>query len=510
MKKQLFFTALLAGFMSVFGQTHQVDSQGKEFFTGGSQLMPAQISSFRATSVNWGPQENVSNTPNLNSWYNSMAVGSDNIPHIAFLDFNDADKQKIKYVTKSGNSWTTPLIVDTGGILETLNTTNPTVAVSPNGDVHVIYSVWSYDGNSRYYIGYSKFDKETNLWSPTLKLSEPKGGIANTTGVKNIVYSTSNNLPVVAWQKDNRSGKDECYMKYFDGTNWSADLPISEIGDNYNSIDLQIVSLGNQKSMFLYSEYISATVKELRYRIYDEVTHALSTPKIINLDTSTYPSNLILARNGTGIANLLYAVKVNNTTQNIKVAQYNFATDSFSTNPHIATITGPNFNWTYGMDCNISGDCAIAYTSYGQNIFYTNFRVDSGFSTPEIAVVTSSEPGRTPVIEYDEVGNLHLNWVDNSLGLTKGEIFYKTNATGLGTTETTKSDVKIYPNPSDGNFTLSALKPYDVEIVDMTGKVVHKSESKGTANLHLKLAKGIYLVKLSNKTDVITKKLIIK
>ena len=56
-------------------------------------------------------------------------------------------------------------------------------------------------------------------------------------------------------------------MKYFDGTAWSSDIPVSDITDAQDAGFPHIKSIGNNKGMILYSEKVASSNTELRYKI---------------------------------------------------------------------------------------------------------------------------------------------------------------------------------------------------------------------------------------------------
>ena len=80
------------------------------------------------------------------------------------------------------------------------------------------------------------------------------------------------------------------------------------------------------------------------------------------------------------------------------------------------------------------------------------------------------------------------------------------------------NDIQIYPNPSDGHFTVDFTKEHDfsnVEIFNPTGKVLFKkdisSQTKSiTIGNGLKLARGVYFIKFSNEKNNVVKKVLIK
>ena len=84
-----------------------------------------------------------------------------------------------------------------------------------------------------------------------------------------------------------------------------------------------------------------------------------------------------------------------------------------------------------------------------------------------------------------------------------------TNCTSLIETQDFTNNFKIYPNPTSAEFFVEILNKtsniYDVEIVDVLGKVIMKQSNEPTNNLIKfnidKLNKGIYFVKIYNHEE---------
>jgi len=84
------------------------------------------------------------------------------------------------------------------------------------------------------------------------------------------------------------------------------------------------------------------------------------------------------------------------------------------------------------------------------------------------------------------------------------------------------SEVKVYPNPSDGKFKLtfefSGQEKISVKVFDITGKQVKdisddlvKSERSVTADIDLESpSSGIYFVRIGWGKSILTKKIIIR
>src|SRR5688572_23226062 len=88
------------------------------------------------------------------------------------------------------------------------------------------------------------------------------------------------------------------------------------------------------------------------------------------------------------------------------------------------------------------------------------------------------------------------------------------NITNLGVNDDlNKIAVSVFPNPSNGLFSLSLPKgkSYQLEVSDLSGKTVLKQTSASNANLNLKnQAKGIYLLKVTTEGSTAVRKLIVE
>lgn len=77
----------------------------------------------------------------------------------------------------------------------------------------------------------------------------------------------------------------------------------------------------------------------------------------------------------------------------------------------------------------------------------------------------------------------------------------------VGVENVAKASFNVYPNPSNGNFTLGNISEsgtYLIEVVDITGRVVHAQENAMSAMSETKLnvthvVPGVYVIKMTNK-----------
>ncbi len=78
---------------------------------------------------------------------------------------------------------------------------------------------------------------------------------------------------------------------------------------------------------------------------------------------------------------------------------------------------------------------------------------------------------------------------------------------------TLSSQLKVYPNPGNGlfNVSLPAGKAFNLEITDLTGKVIQRRKTLGETRLKLEnTAKGIYLMKVTGEDGSAIRKLIVE
>lgn len=91
-------------------------------------------------------------------------------------------------------------------------------------------------------------------------------------------------------------------------------------------------------------------------------------------------------------------------------------------------------------------------------------------------------------------------------GAAIDNIILENRQVGVGIEENKTSNVNVYPNPSNGNFTIDNLTPgKPLDIYDMTGKVVYHTISFNTMNINLNVSPGVYMIKSEN----ISKKIIV-
>lgn len=524
MKKTISLSMMLIFSVLLYAQdyNYEIDENGKILAKHATELngfsqpnndVPEEL------MLDWSsPDINISENQNEDSWSTRMTVHPNGNAYIVYNDNHPNGLQKIMFRKKvEGEDWTDAFFVDAGGEIGGRNNHFPAIDVSANGDLHVSYNVWAYE-NVRNYIGYSYYNAATDTWSDGLKISDAGGTVNHTTGHHDI-YSTDDNLPVVVWGYDFRENEvnEEIYMTYFDGTDWSDDIAVSDINDGQDAGYPNIASIGENKAMIIYSEGPSNAI-QLKYRIYDETTNQLATPKVITSE-NIMRNNYALTVSPTGDIMILTAHKApGNAIDILSVYDYDRTADAFSLNSETLEIPA-NAGQMYkniAFDCNTNGDCAVVFCDYlTESCSYLEYSSETGFTDPTVIIEEKPDLIDAPTALFDAGGNLHVNWVDfrfdNGQGWNTREVFYKKGVNmSIGIDDQLFSSIAVFPNPSQGTFTIATQEAFNLEIVDVLGKVVHTETVSGTTQIHHKLPTGTYFLRFSNENDSMVKKLIVK
>lgn len=89
------------------------------------------------------------------------------------------------------------------------------------------------------------------------------------------------------------------------------------------------------------------------------------------------------------------------------------------------------------------------------------------------------------------------------------------NVTGIGMEESFTDDIRVYPNPSNGEVTIELAKEMDgtqIELINSLGQVVTSVTANGSNNKMqvANLTKGVYFIVLTHDDKTVTSKLVVK
>ncbi|WP_169718956.1 T9SS type A sorting domain-containing protein [Aequorivita capsosiphonis] len=527
MTKNLLFYCAFFSMSLAFAQmpgVYSIDADGKLYFSSANIERSSDENqeplALVGLALDWDLEDfDISNNPTLDSWDPRMDVHESGNAYVVYSDNYSNGLQKIMFRKKIGNDeWTTPIFIDKGGEIGARNNHYGAIAVSPNGDLHATYNVWAYE-NVRNYVGYSYYNAATDIWSDGVKISDENGTVNHSSG-RHAIYSTADNLPVVAWGYDYRANQvnEEIYMKFFDGTSWSSDIPVSDVTDNMDAGYPFFKSIGNDKGMIIYSENTAGGVTELKYRVYDEVTHDLSPATLIT-DDNIGTFNYTLATSPSGEVMVLTVHKKNGPDRDVvQVYDYDGNADSFSQSSHIFEDISSSAGFKrIAMDCNSNDDCALIYTDiFAENISFVEYQKNQGFFGPPEVIVDEDPSWEEPVCKFDIHGNLHVVWNDmrfnDGQGWDEREVFYKRGVNiYIGTEEFQNNAViSLYPNPSKGSFSIETKDSFIVEIFDLLGRKILSKNISGNTEMKDILSPGTYLIHFTNENSSVVKKLLVE
>lgn len=180
-------------------------------------------------------------------------------------------------------------------------------------------------------------------------------------------------------------------------------------------------------------------------------------------------------------------------------------------------------NGTTLVDGNQSGYAQFPNTDASQNWTVTSNTVASGIRTIIAERNLSTGNSKDYTFNYNNA-TIDFAWarsgsasysLSNHGGANRGYNTSVALSTTLGTDNFSLNSSSIYPNPSNGNFTVETKTGIDkISVYSQTGSLIETIELKDKSNtveVSLKsLQKGIYLVELKNGTEKSWKKIIVE
>ncbi len=208
-------------------------------------------------------------------------------------------------------------------------------------------------------------------------------------------------------------------------------------------------------------------------------------------------------------------------------------------NLNVNSPTSSNLTFVSCGDFNYNG---IVYTQSGQ---YQETLINSAGCDSLVSFDLTIVPLNVEVVLTDNTINatasgLTYQWIDcanNSLVSGATNQSFTPNSTGtyaviidngncedtsacvlvevLAIDENSQSTFSLYPNPTKGKFTLSfnqQVGDYDLEITDISGKIIFAQTKLNTKELALELNQkaGIYFVNLKSASEQITKRIMVE
>jgi len=79
----------------------------------------------------------------------------------------------------------------------------------------------------------------------------------------------------------------------------------------------------------------------------------------------------------------------------------------------------------------------------------------------------------------------------------------------VGLAELNSKGISVYPNPSNGLFTVNVENNFNLEVFDITGKMISARILTGNTTLELNNA-GVYFLRFSNENGSVTQRVIVQ
>jgi len=528
MKKLFIFIFISFLFATVFAQSNikhiTKNAEGKETVSLKKQVLAETEMSYfyKNRSILWTEPENISNNENEDSRDMGIAMGPDSTLHMVYCDdvpgFPGISRQRISYRNKPyGGEWSEAQIIDDFSGVAPRNNHQASINVSDNGDVHVVFHYWAYDGTGRNQIGYTKYTNETQTWSTQL-ISGNTGTVFATYSNYPRVTSTETNIPVVVWGNDNRTGSEEVYLNYFNGT-WQ--IPILVSSPETDKAQFPVVTpIGNEEIFVLFREYnIAGDSLTLYYRIFDASTGNLSDVTKIDESKRQSTSNFDVF----DLYDVCYVVSekvfiADNSRDTILSYYYDINSQLVTRNSekHISNYNGnPNYNMLSVCSDN-AGVIHLAYTVWNMqsnSVRYLSYHETNGYSFSE--VISSTQSIDAPQIIFGKDEQLHVLFADdsedtNNDGYVDREVYYSAAYLGVGIENQNQNESKIlaYPNPSsNGIFKLNTTEKFEIIISNINGSIILKTNSNANINLS-DYPNGMYILKAKSSKSTFTSLLI--
>jgi len=195
--------------------------------------------------------------------------------------------------------------------------------------------------------------------------------------------------------------------------------------------------------------------------------------------------------------------------------------------PYTATAVGfDDFTSTYTVTTDATQLVEIHMT---ETTYTVTFSVEAGNGAIDATVDGTSIMSGDDVVEGSELVFTAtpdatwavLNWYLNTVAVGSTDATYTIASLDAdtdvkvefsivdGVNNELNSNISVYPNPSNGKFTISVNGTYTMQVVDITGKIISTQEIYNTESLDIQDA-GAYIIRITNDVETLNYKVIVK
>ncbi len=185
--------------------------------------------------------------------------------------------------------------------------------------------------------------------------------------------------------------------------------------------------------------------------------------------------------------------------------------DEGNTTSNIATLTIDEENPTITCVDNQTRDLQEGETDYIVSGIEFDALTDDNC---EVASVTNNINQSETLAGVElPIGETEITWTVTDIADNENSCSFTVTVNEFVNIETAQQNkISIYPNPSNGTFTITnyELQITNVEIIDITGKIILKSELVIHNSQFVIQKKGIYFIKIKTESQIFTQKIIIQ
>jgi hypothetical protein len=154
----------------------------------------------------------------------------------------------------------------------------------------------------------------------------------------------------------------------------------------------------------------------------------------------------------------------------------------------------------------------FSYTISDKTVEFTNHSFKADFYSWDFGDGNISSD-TSPTHTYPSLGVRNVKLVATKCGVSDTTTVTIDVGNTLGLDDSDIAQISIYPNPSNGNYSIKGISaPYEVEVMDLNGKTVYNASLEENRLNISHLEKGLYIVKIlsANSESIYTQKLIRK
>jgi len=141
--------------------------------------------------------------------------------------------------------------------------------------------------------------------------------------------------------------------------------------------------------------------------------------------------------------------------------------------------------------------------------------INAGTALGSIYDISPGSPfSLTPVAQYVDSASMEPRVTVGGV-IDIGAYEYGTAVNGISSIAPSSPDVLVYPNPSPGSFNVKLLASghVNVQLIDLNGQLIYAGEILGNEKISFEtgnLSAGIYLLKIENAENLLTKRVVIE